>query len=37
MLEALSREAWALTGRALPGYRRHETPACRRALGDLAD
>jgi hypothetical protein len=26
MLWALSQEAWAFTGSAIPGYARHETP-----------
>jgi hypothetical protein len=32
MVEALSAEAWALTGRPLPSYARHEAPVRLRPL-----
>ena len=32
MLETLSAEAWALTGKPLPTYARHEAPVARRRL-----
>ncbi|HEX9092725.1 MAG TPA: hypothetical protein VF902_01960 [Coriobacteriia bacterium] len=34
MVEELSAEAWALTGKPLPSYPRHETPIVRRRLRD---
>jgi hypothetical protein len=37
MMEGLATEAWALTGRPLPDYRRAEAPVRVRALGAPAD
>jgi hypothetical protein len=37
MIEVLSREAWALTGRPLPEYRRADAPVRVRSLGARPD